>query len=50
MTYLLTCGSGKRLLENHLTDRPGYAAYTARTSGFVPLPPHRHPHQEAQRR
>ncbi|MER7463043.1 DUF1295 domain-containing protein [Streptomyces sp. NPDC097981] len=39
MTLLLTEGSGKRLLEAHMADRPGYAAYTARTSGFLPLPP-----------
>ncbi|MGY5135171.1 DUF1295 domain-containing protein [Streptomyces nigrescens] len=44
MSLLLTYGSGKRLLENHLADRPGYAAYRARTSGFVPLPPRRRPH------
>lgn len=41
MTLLLTRGSGKPLLERHLADRPGYAAYAARTSGFVPLPPRR---------
>jgi steroid 5-alpha reductase family enzyme len=41
MTLLLTRGSGKPLLERHLADRPGYAAYVARTSGFVPLPPRR---------
>lgn len=39
MSLLLTKGSGKRLLERHMEDRPGYAAYAARTSGFVPLPP-----------
>ncbi|GAA0290938.1 DUF1295 domain-containing protein [Streptomyces polychromogenes] len=39
MTLLLTVGSGKRLLEKHMADRPGYAAYAARTSGFLPLPP-----------
>ncbi|MCX4529627.1 MULTISPECIES: DUF1295 domain-containing protein [unclassified Streptomyces] len=39
MTLLLTKGSGKRLLEAHLADRPGYAAYTARTSGFIPRRP-----------
>ncbi|MDT0454555.1 DUF1295 domain-containing protein [Streptomyces sp. DSM 41527] len=49
MSYLLIHGSGKRLLENHLADRPGYAAYTARTSGFFPLPPRRHPHPEDPR-
>jgi steroid 5-alpha reductase family enzyme len=41
MSYLLTLGSGKRLLEQHMADRPGYRAYAARTSGFVPLPPRR---------
>ncbi|MFG2836047.1 DUF1295 domain-containing protein [Streptomyces zaomyceticus] len=39
MTLLLTVGSGKRLLEKHMAHRPGYAAYAARTSGFVPWPP-----------
>ncbi|MBO1332283.1 DUF1295 domain-containing protein [Streptomyces sp. VRA16 Mangrove soil] len=41
MTLLLTRGSGKRLLEQHMRDRPGYAAYAARTSGFFPRPPGR---------
>ncbi|WP_407548942.1 DUF1295 domain-containing protein [Streptomyces sp. Pv4-95] len=41
MTALLTVGSGKRLLEAHMADRPGFAAYRARTSGFFPLPPRR---------
>ncbi|WP_042428987.1 DUF1295 domain-containing protein [Streptacidiphilus anmyonensis] len=41
MTFLLTAGSGKALLERHLADRPGYADYRARTSGFVPRPPRR---------
>ncbi|MFG2138309.1 DUF1295 domain-containing protein [Streptomyces sp. NPDC048650] len=50
MSWLLTYGSGKRLLENHLADRPGYAAYRARTSGFLPLPPRRRAHREAGRR
>ncbi|MER5728843.1 DUF1295 domain-containing protein [Streptomyces sp. NPDC002138] len=39
MSYLLTAGSGKALLERHMADRPGYAAYRARTSGFLPRPP-----------
>lgn len=40
MTWLLARGTGKPLLERHLRKRrPGYAAYVARTSGFVPLPP-----------
>lgn len=41
MTLLLTVGSGKRLLEKHMADRPGYAEYAARTSGFFPRPPRR---------
>ncbi|MFD3525318.1 DUF1295 domain-containing protein [Streptomyces sp. NPDC058653] len=41
MTLLLTVGSGKRLLEKHMAQRPGYADYAARTSGFLPRPPHR---------
>lgn len=41
MSYLLIGGSGKRLLERHMAERPGYAAYRARTSGFLPLPPGR---------
>ncbi|MGW7354612.1 DUF1295 domain-containing protein [Streptomyces sp. NPDC054784] len=39
MSYLLIAGSGKRLLERHMADRSGFAAYAARTSGFFPLPP-----------
>ncbi|MFW5418766.1 DUF1295 domain-containing protein [Nocardiopsis sp. CNT-189] len=39
MTWLLTRGSGKRLLEERMRDRPGWACYAARTPGFVPLPP-----------
>ncbi|MET9390532.1 DUF1295 domain-containing protein [Streptomyces sp. NPDC006624] len=41
MSLLLTRGSGKRLLERHMAGRPGWAAYTARTSGFLPRPPKR---------
>ncbi|WP_435811333.1 DUF1295 domain-containing protein [Streptomyces termitum] len=41
MSALLIWGSGKRLLEAHMADRPGYADYRARTSGFIPLPPRR---------
>lgn len=41
MSYLLIAGSGKRLLERHMAGRPGYAAYRARTSGFLPWPPKR---------
>ncbi|MGR8012144.1 DUF1295 domain-containing protein [Streptomyces hypolithicus] len=43
MTFLLTKGSGKRLLEQHMADRAGFAEYAARTSGFFPLPPRRGP-------
>lgn len=43
MSGLLIWGSGKRLLEAHMTQRPGYAAYKARTSGFLPRPPRRRP-------
>jgi steroid 5-alpha reductase family enzyme len=39
MTLLLTKGSGARILEKHLSKRPGWAEYAARTSGFFPLPP-----------
>ncbi|MFD4904689.1 DUF1295 domain-containing protein [Kitasatospora purpeofusca] len=44
MTYLLAFGSGKPMLERHLApERPDWAAYAARTSGFFPLPPRRPP-------
>ncbi|WP_328539709.1 DUF1295 domain-containing protein [Streptomyces sp. NBC_00344] len=43
MSLLLTKGSGKRLLERHMADRPGFAEYAGRTSGFFPLPPKRAP-------
>ncbi|WP_460857405.1 DUF1295 domain-containing protein [Nocardiopsis coralliicola] len=39
MTYLLTRGSGKRLLEERMRGRPGWDAYAAATPGFFPLPP-----------
>ena len=39
MIYLLAFGSGKKVLERHLADRPGFADYRRRTSGFIPLPP-----------
>ncbi|MFD6833219.1 DUF1295 domain-containing protein [Streptomyces diastaticus] len=41
MSWLLVLGSGKALLERHMAERPGYAAYRGRTSGFFPLPPRR---------
>ena len=40
LTYTLTKWSGKPLLEKGLVkNRPGYADYVARTSGFIPWPP-----------
>lgn len=39
MTYLLVNVTGKELTEKGMSDRPGYAEYVERTSGFVPLPP-----------
>jgi steroid 5-alpha reductase family enzyme len=39
MTLLLTKGSGARIMETHMSRRPGWAEYAARTSMFVPLPP-----------
>ena len=39
MTVLLVQVSGKALLEQGMRDRPGYAEYVARTSGFFPWPP-----------
>ncbi|MYV63602.1 DUF1295 domain-containing protein [Streptomyces sp. SID4931] len=41
MSFLLTKGSGAALLERHMADRPGFAEYRARTSGFFPRPPRR---------
>lgn len=41
MTYFLVFATGARLLEKHMSGRPGWADYAARTSFFVPLPPRR---------
>lgn len=41
MSLLLIRGSGKRLLEQQMSGRPGWPEYAARTSGFIPLPPRR---------
>jgi steroid 5-alpha reductase family enzyme len=41
MTYFLVFATGARLLERHLAQRPGYAAYQQRTSYFLPRPPRR---------
>ena len=44
MTYTLTKGTGQRMTDRRMArSRPGYAAYAARTSGFIPLPPRRVP-------
>ena len=47
MTLLLTKGSGARIMEKHMSQRPGWAEYAARTSGFFPLPPKKHPAAKA---
>ncbi|HEY2043412.1 MAG TPA: DUF1295 domain-containing protein [Jatrophihabitans sp.] len=39
MVYLLAFGSGKKVLERSMAQRPGYREYMGRTSGFIPLPP-----------
>lgn len=41
MSVLLLKVSGKELLEKGMSNRPGYAEYVARTSGFFPWPPKR---------
>jgi steroid 5-alpha reductase family enzyme len=42
ITVLLTRWSGVPTVEGRMRrDRPGYEAYVARTSGFIPLPPRR---------
>lgn len=39
MTYFLVVGTGARVLERHMADRPGYREYQQRTSFFIPRPP-----------
>ncbi|MDP3892159.1 DUF1295 domain-containing protein [Nocardioides sp.] len=39
MTYFLVFATGARLLERTMMQRPGYPAYAARTSMFLPRPP-----------
>lgn len=39
MTYFLAFATGARLLQRTMMQRPGYPAYAARTSMFLPLPP-----------
>jgi steroid 5-alpha reductase family enzyme len=41
MSTLLIRVSGKKLLEDRMRARSGYAEYVSRTSGFFPLPPRR---------
>lgn len=41
MTYVLAFGTGARLLERSMAQRPGYPEYMERTSMFFPLPPKR---------
>jgi steroid 5-alpha reductase family enzyme len=41
MTYFLVFATGARLLEQHMGQRPGYAAYQQRTSYFLPRAPRR---------
>jgi len=41
MTYFLVFATGAKLLERHMSGRPGWAEYAARTSMFFPLPPKR---------
>ena len=49
MTFLLTRGSGQRLTERRMADRPKYADYVARTSGFIPRRPKRSAASEGPR-
>ncbi|MGB3486347.1 MAG: DUF1295 domain-containing protein [Mycobacterium sp.] len=41
MTYLLVYGTGARLTEKHMADRPGLREYRNRVSFFLPRPPRR---------
>ena len=41
MTFFVYQVTGVKLLEKTMMQRPGYPAYAARTSSFVPLPPKR---------
>jgi steroid 5-alpha reductase family enzyme len=41
MTFFVYQVTGVKLLERTMMQRPGYPAYAARTSSFVPLPPKR---------
>lgn len=39
MNLLLARGTGKKTLEQHMGDRPGFEQYARSVSGFFPLPP-----------
>ena len=41
MTWALAFRTGKPLTEQRMAGRPGWDAYVARTSGFLPRPPRR---------
>ncbi|MET9490616.1 DUF1295 domain-containing protein [Nocardia sp. NPDC006630] len=41
MSYVLIQGTGARLLERYMGQRPGYREYQQRTAYFLPWPPHR---------
>jgi steroid 5-alpha reductase family enzyme len=41
MTYFLVWGTGAKLLERSMAQRPAYREYMERTSAFLPLPPGR---------
>ncbi|MFT3899367.1 MAG: DUF1295 domain-containing protein [Gordonia sp. (in: high G+C Gram-positive bacteria)] len=41
MTYFLVVATGARLLEQTMSQRPGYAEYQQRTAFFFPRPPRR---------
>ncbi|MBF6096489.1 DUF1295 domain-containing protein [Nocardia cyriacigeorgica] len=41
MTYVLVYGTGARLLERTMSQRPGYRDYQCRTAYFFPMPPRR---------
>jgi steroid 5-alpha reductase family enzyme len=41
MTFFVYQVTGVKLLEKTMMQRPGYPAYAARTSSFLPLPPKR---------
>lgn len=44
MSYLLIRGTGARMLERAMADRPGYRDYQSRTAYFFPRPPRRDRH------